>query len=336
MSGGFRVAQVVRSDAFAGVERYLATVSAELVGRGIEVTVIGGDPARMEAAFGGVPVRHVPAASTLDVARALRSAGRFDIVHAHMTVAELAAVATRRRHRGVLVCTRHFAAPRGLPRPVDRWLSARFTAQIAISDHVAARCAGSTVTIPNGVPASEAVASTGTRVVVIQRLEAEKHTADALRGWAVSGLGARGWRLTIAGDGAERASLEGLATELGISGTVEFLGHCPDPHPLRAEAAFQLAPQPDDGFGLSVAEAMAAGLPVLAADGGGHRELLADFPELRYAPGDPAALGRALAALAGRPDRAVIGARLRAVQQQRFSIGAHVDALLGLYRTVRP
>ena len=31
MSGGFRVAQVVRSDAFAGVERYLATVSAELV-----------------------------------------------------------------------------------------------------------------------------------------------------------------------------------------------------------------------------------------------------------------------------------------------------------------
>lgn len=336
MSGGFRVAQVVRSDAFAGVERYLATVSAELVGRGIEVTVIGGDPARMEAAFGGVPVRHVPAASTLDVARALRSAGRFDIVHAHMTVAELAAVATRRRHRGVLVCTRHFAAPRGLPRPVDRWLSARFTAQIAISDHVAARCAGSTVTIPNGVPASEAVASTGTRVVVIQRLEAEKHTAEALRGWAASGLGAAGWRLTIAGDGSQRAALELLVRDLQLVDSVEFLGHCPDPAAVRVGAAFQLASAPDEPFGLSVAEAMAAGLPVLAADGGGHRELLADFPELRYSPGDPAALGRALAALAGRPDRAVIGARLRAVQQQRFSIGAHVDALLGLYRTVRP
>lgn len=336
MSGGFRVAQVVRSDAFAGVERSMATVSAELAARGIEVTVIGGDPVRMAAAFGGAPVRHVPAARTVDVAHVLRSAGRFDIVHAHMTVAELAAVATRRRHRAALVCTRHFGAPRGLPRPVDRWLSARFAAEIAISDHVASRCGAPTTTIPNAVPAAEAVAAAGSTVVVIQRLEAEKHTAEALRGWAASGLGAAGWRLAIAGDGAERAALEQLARQLRVDTSVEFLGHCPDPAAVRAGAAFQLAPSTGEGFGLSVAEAMAAGLPVLAADDGGHRELLADFPELRYRPGDPGGLGRALAALAGRTDRAAIGARLRAVQQERFSIGAHVDALLGLYRRVAP
>ncbi len=66
------VVHAVRSDAFAGVERYVATVAAELASRGHRVTVIGGDPPSMQTAIGaGHDVTVVAAATTGAVARAL-------------------------------------------------------------------------------------------------------------------------------------------------------------------------------------------------------------------------------------------------------------------------
>ncbi len=47
VEGPLNVVQVVRSDAFAGVERYVSQVSATLATRGHRVSVIGGDPTRM-------------------------------------------------------------------------------------------------------------------------------------------------------------------------------------------------------------------------------------------------------------------------------------------------
>lgn len=325
---------VVRSDAFAGVERYIATVAGALDRRGVEVTVIGGDPERMASSVSGGGVVLRPAISTADAIRRLAQSGRAEVVHAHMTAAETAAVVTLPAHRASLVCTRHFATERGVPRLANRFMCARFDAEIGISEFVRRSCPSVTDVIPNGVPIRPAVPSTAGSVLVAQRLEPEKRTSDAVHGWHRSGLWRDRWRLVIAGSGSERALLERLSVDLGIDHSVRFLGARSDVDALRSDAGFQIAPGAAEGFGLSVAEAMAAGLPVLAAAGGGHTELLGSEPDLLYPAGDHDTLGRAMRAMAERSDRQAIGARLQQIQRARYSIEAHVDALLALYRRV--
>ena len=62
-------------------------------------------------------------------------------------------------------------------------------------------------------------------MLVAQRLEPEKETDVAVTAFAGSGLADRGWRLELAGDGAERRRLEAPGGELGLASSTDFLGH---------------------------------------------------------------------------------------------------------------
>lgn len=97
----------------------------------------------------------------------------------------------------------------------------------------------------------------------------------------------------------------------------------------------QVATCSTDAFGLSVAEAMAAGLSVVASAGGGHLELLGAVPELLYPPGDIDALAVIMRKLAGDLQlRQELGRRLRNIQQQHFTLSGHVDGLERIYQRV--
>jgi glycosyltransferase involved in cell wall biosynthesis len=321
---------------FAGVERALTYVAPELAGRGHDVTVIGGDPARMAPALAVAGVDHVAAAGVVDAAKAIASI-RPDLVHSHMTSADLVSVGTRPVHHAPNVSTLHFAHPRGRDRGrrvLYRALPPFFRRQIAISRFVADHCGTRTIVVPNGVP-DRALPVTGERqptVVVAQRLEREKNTALALRIWQRSSLRTRGWRMEIAGRGREDPALRALARRLGIEGSVSFLGFVADVDVLMAHASVLLATAPAEPFGLSVVEAMSAGLPVVAADGGGHHEVLAGFDGQLFRSGDSDAGAAALDALAG-DDRAISEARARARDryEERYTIERHVDRLLEVY-----
>ena len=102
---------MVRSDSFAGVERYICMVAPRLAARGCEVTVVGGDPMQMGRVSDVVQWR--PASTTWQVATELKRLGRLDVVHAHMTAAEVAAAITKPLHHARIVTTLHFASPRG-------------------------------------------------------------------------------------------------------------------------------------------------------------------------------------------------------------------------------
>ena len=143
-----RVIHVVRSDGFAGVERYISTVAPELARRGLRVEVIGGNAARMNLALAPAGVTHRSAATSPGVARALARSGRADILHAHMTAAELVSIAMAPLLRARVVSTRHFAHRRGVPRIVDRAMARGLAAQIGISEFAAQVCGGVTVVIP--------------------------------------------------------------------------------------------------------------------------------------------------------------------------------------------
>ena len=330
------VVQVVVTDAFAGVERYVCRVANVLAARGHRVTTIGGDPERMQAELEG-SARNLPASTLIRAARAIAGQRGADVLHVHMTRAEGAAWLARPMLRAPLIATRHFASDRGsnaTARVLARITSRAIARDVAISQFVAESIHGPSVLIPNGVPDRTQAELGSTTVLMLQRLESEKAPEVGVRAWSLSGLGDRGWRLMIAGDGALRPSLARTAHALGVADSVEFLGNVADTDRLLEGVSVLLAPAPAEPFGLSVVEAMAHGIPVVAARGGAHLETVGKDGIL-FPPDRAAAAAEALVTLGDdRALRARVGARLRERQQRLFSLAQHVDRLEALYRQV--
>lgn len=185
------VAHVVVTGNFAGTERYVCTVANHTAQRGLRIAVVGGDPRRMRAELND-EVSWFPGASLMQAGAALITLGRVSVCHAHLTLADALSVALRHWHRGQIVSTRHIAAPRGSSRAgalLSPWIARHVDCEIAISHYVAERLQQPPdVVIHNAVPGAPAQWSAENRsVLVLQRLEAEKDTATALRAWKSSG-----------------------------------------------------------------------------------------------------------------------------------------------------
>lgn len=83
-----------------------------------------------------------------------------------------------------------------------------------------------------------------------------------------------GARLLMIGDGPERPRAFELASELGVSGRVAFLGSFPRIEDILSVADLFLLPSSQESFGLSALEAMASGVPVVATEIGGIPEVV--------------------------------------------------------------
>jgi glycosyltransferase involved in cell wall biosynthesis len=202
--------------------------------------------------------------------------------------------------------------------------------EIAISEFVAAAVPASRV-LPNGVETAEPGPAIRDRsVLVMQRLEAEKQTEVALYAWARSQLRDEGWRMIIAGRGSKQPDLLKLSANLGLSETVEWLGFVDNPAALLSRAGLLLAPAPAEPFGLTVVEAMAHGMPVIAADGGAHRETVGPDGWL-FPDGDVDGCTQLLNDVVNR-DLGAYGAFLRTRQLEYFDLDTHSDELLKIYR----
>ncbi len=112
--------------------------------------------------------------------------------------------------------------------------------------------------------------------------------------------------LWLIGDGERRQALEALAAELGITEWVRFWGERTDvPALLGGMDVFAFSTTRDEGFGIVLAEAMAAGTPIVASDVEACREVLAAGEAGRLVrPQDPDALAVGLSELLTRPDLA--------------------------------
>lgn len=313
-----RVTHVVCTDAFAGVERYVKNAAVAQAKHGAVVNVIGGE-STMRAPLAESGVGWSAGASVGAAVRALRSQPTPDVVVTHMTAADVAGCVAYPRARVPLVSIRHFAAPRGSKRlaaPLLRAVERRLVAEIAVSDAVAAHCGPKTLVIRTGTAPVDDDGTPRERLALIaQRLETEKHTDDAIRAWALAAPA--GWRLVVAGDGSRAGVLRDLAAQLGIEGTVDFVGFRPDLSALMRRSSMLIAPTANEGLGLSVVEAMAHGLPVVAAAGGGHLETVGAVPQpYLYEPHDVEAAARNISSLAADPAaRHAYGERLRAHQR---------------------
>jgi glycosyltransferase involved in cell wall biosynthesis len=335
-----KVAQVVCADEFAGVERYVVTIASGLARQGCDVTVVGGHPGQMANWLRPDGVRWFPGATVPIALAQLVRLGRFDIVHAHMSQAELVAALALPVTRAKIVTTRHFARRRGSSPSARAFAALAPVAvgeQLAISGYVAQSIDGSSVVVRPGVPDVADPTPLDDRenvVLVLQRLAPEKHTEVGIESFARSGLAALGWQLEIAGTGEMESELRERADRLGLGESCRFLGQRFDVDTLYRRASIFLATRPDEPYGLSVLEAMSYGLPVVAPRGGGHVETVGIAAGATlFPPGDLDAAASMLERLATAPAlRAQYGGELRRIQQERFTIATQVDATLAVYR----
>jgi glycosyltransferase involved in cell wall biosynthesis len=139
--------------------------------------------------------------------------------------------------------------------------------------------------------------------------------------------------LLVIGDGPQRAELASLATELGISERVRFLGARADVAEILQSCDAFCHAAPFEPFGIVCVEAMAAGLPTLVPDRGGMCEAVIDGRTgFVYRTLDHDALAQAMLELAAAPARrAQMGAAARTHAEQHFSADAYVEALYSGY-----
>jgi glycosyltransferase involved in cell wall biosynthesis len=134
------------------------------------------------------------------------------------------------------------------------------------------------------------------RAIMVATLERHKDHATALKAAVLVRKSEPAFKLILAGDGSLRAGLEEQAAQLGLQGTVEFLGARRDvPELLGRAELFVLSTTPEEGWGTVILEAMAARLPVVASDVPACREVLAagTYGTL-VPPSDPEALAEAM------------------------------------------
>jgi len=130
---------------------------------------------------------------------------------------------------------------------------------------------------------------------VVARLGRGKGISVLLDALGGSGLTGQSWHLLLVGEGHERDSLTQRVAGSHLAGRVTFTGTRQDiPEILAATDVFVL-PSFNEGLSLAVCEAMAMGLPVVASDVGGMKELVVDGVTGRLVPpGDADALHAAL------------------------------------------
>lgn len=141
--------------------------------------------------------------------------------------------------------------------------------------------------------------------------------------------------LVLVGDGPARPAVEALVARLGLTDSVRLAGPTGDMPALLAEAHCLLLATDYESCPLSVLEAMAASVPVVASRVGGIPELVVHGRTgLLVRPGDVGALADAVEVLLSDPDHArTLGAEGRRIARERFSRERMLSRLVELYET---
>jgi glycosyltransferase involved in cell wall biosynthesis len=139
---------------------------------------------------------------------------------------------------------------------------------------------------------------------MVARLNAIKDHDTLLRAFARVRPQAPDCELWLIGDGERRATLTALAEQLAVAASVRFWGDRADVHSLLgAMDLFVMSTTRDEGFGIALAEAMAARTPIIASDVEACREVLAQGEVGKLvAPHSVDELATAMSELLARPD----------------------------------
>jgi glycosyltransferase involved in cell wall biosynthesis/GT2 family glycosyltransferase len=169
-------------------------------------------------------------------------------------------------------------------------------------------------------------------IATVCGLEKRKAVDDLIEAFHLIAERAPSWHLYVVGDGPERAALEKLAKDAGLTSRIHFLGYVDNPKAIFDSADIFALASHAEPFGLSIAEARHAGCAVVCTNVGGIPELL-EFGEAGalVEPGNPAAMAAKLGALMTDP-LALAAARQSAKRNsQRFNVGRVASDYMRIY-----
>jgi glycosyltransferase involved in cell wall biosynthesis len=270
---------------------------------------------------------------------------RATVVHTHNTRALLyAGPAAKLARVKRIIHTRHGQSFGKSKR--DRWLR-RIGSQLADTvvcvSHDSRRLAGREGiaasrlrTIWNGIDATRFIGAQpqgGGPAIAVGRLSPEKDFATLIRAAALVVAEAPEFSLQLAGGGACEGQIRELSISAGLGSSIKLLGPVSDIPGLMASGSLFVLSSLTEGISLTILEAMAAGLPVVATAVGGNPEVIADkVTGLLVPAGDPRRLADALLELwRDTGKRATLGEAGRQRVRELFDIRRTVAAYELLY-----
>ena len=343
-----------------GAQTYVATLAPGLVGRyDVIVAAHGAGPLPEKVRAAGasyVPLRHVrrpispwrDVLGLLELVRLIRRL-RPHIVHANSSKAgilgRLAAWIARVPIRIYTVHGWAFSASSG-PRAIvyhrsERLVRRLTTSTVCVSEgeRAAGVAAGTcderaTVVIRNGIDAPVwPVARPGVdppRIVSVGRLQAPKDPLALIR--ALATISDRRWSAIVVGDGPQRPDVESQLHRLGLDQVVDLAGTRDDVGEILAASQIFVLSSRSEGLPISILEAMAAGLPVVASRVGGVAELVVEGETgLLVPPGRPDELAAAIERLL---DDAGLRERLGAAGRRRVETDFGIDSFQAAHRAL--
>ncbi|MHC8306517.1 glycosyltransferase [Pseudomonas sp. PB3P13] len=356
---------VITSLDVGGAERQVLDLAQRLVELDNEVLIVyltgRGTLVSSKLAFGTVGLNCTKSAGgflqSIFKVRALVASFRPDVVHSHMYHANIIARIVRViAHVPRLICTAHSNNEGGTIRMLAYRLT-NFLASVTTNvsrgaveafEKKGAIKQGEMLSVPNGVDTARFSFSASSRsvlrnvegieddkkiILAVGRLVEAKNYAGLLSAFGTVCEFDQYTTLWIVGDGELKNELVSLCIKLGIAHRVKFWGMRPDVETFYSAADVYVLSSAWEGFGLVVAEAMAAERVVVATDCGGVKEVIGEDGFL-VEPGNSEELAVALkgALVMDAADARLLGKRARERVINIYSIDRVVARWLQLYR----
>lgn len=350
-----KILQLINSMSPGGAQRLLADLSIALAGMpGNEITVavaksvacssdeqrLRNDP-RIRFIDLGLGSDHSPSVIRL-IRPLMRQA---DVTHAHLF--PMGYYASAGKVATPLIYTEHSTLNRRRQRflrPLERMVYRGFDLVACVSDAVRRSLSqwlgpgmdSRIVTVANGIDltrfypaAADEPESLPRKIVMVSRFSEAKDQDLLIKAFAQAGM--NDFELVFAGSGPKLETCKSLALQLGLGDRCRFPGEVAQPEELMRQATIGVQMSRHEGFGLTAVELMGCGIPLIASDVAGMREICGGAAMMVPA-GDADALAAALLRLRDDP---LLRGGMRTkglLHSRKYSISATAEAYMHHYR----